>query len=62
MVFDSAAERLRGALASEAFAALLDGPGQASAAAMDQDVALCSEVILKLQNVARYTCRAWKSL
>ncbi|CAJ1381164.1 unnamed protein product [Effrenium voratum] len=63
VVFDSASERLRASMCAQVFAAkLLEEPkeepgtsGTSSVAAMDSDVALCADLILKLQNVARYT-------
>jgi len=59
MIFDSTAEKLRASMASQVFAAKLltekiaEEPG--TLASMDSDVAVCSELVLKLQNVARYT-------
>eukprot|EP00434_Breviolum_minutum_P026677 symbB.v1.2.023577.t1/scaffold2167.1/size87172/4 len=62
IIFDSASERLRTSMSVEVFAAkLLEEPSQSSeegscsVAAMDSDVALCADFILKLQNVARFT-------
>lgn len=62
IIFDSASERLRASMAVQVFAAkLLEEPSQSaeeergSVAAMDSDVALCADFILKIQNVARFT-------
>eukprot|EP00435_Cladocopium_sp_Y103_P066720 s4_g29.t1 len=62
IIFDSASERLRASMSVQVFAAkLLEEPSQSpeeergSVAAMDSDVALCADFILKIQNVARFT-------
>lgn len=60
IIFDSASERLRSSMAVQVFAAkLLEEPNEeeqrGTVAAMDSDVALCADLILKIQNVARFT-------
>lgn len=66
-IFDGTTERLRASLAAEVFTARLRaepsspafGPNfdrnVSAAIALDGDVALCAEVVPKLQNVVRYT-------
>jgi len=65
-IFDSTAEKLRASIAAEVFAARLraEPSTQASpgnevgsiAMALDGDVALCAEIVGKLQNLVRYSC------